>query len=213
VIRMQTAVWSVFLLGIASFGTMTGGGEAAESKRYVIEPSQANMEAISQALGVECAYCHPRSKADGTPDYEGPSARKEIAIYMKQHFVDSLRTQSGGYVGCVDCHQGAARIVPRDPEGVPKSDLAEHQPFDEITHRMRRIAEDLGVECDACHRMRDDGRLDAAAQTPEKVAAKYMMDHFPGTLQTHNRKKVTCRTCHQEQMTFLPGRQPQEISH
>lgn len=179
-------------------------GEPATVKRYDLEPSQANMEAISRALGVECSYCHPARKPDGTPDYEAPSVRKAISVYMKRHFVDRLRTVTGGVVGCVDCHQGKARFVPRDAAQVPASTLSTRLPRDVITREMRRISDDLGVECDACHRMRDDGRLNASVQTSEKVAAKFMMDHFPGRFVSANRKAITCATCHGGRQTFLP---------
>ena len=126
---------------------------------------------------------------------------------MKRHFVDSLRTATGDWVGCVDCHQGSPRFIPRSVEGVPESDLSSHVPRDQITSEMRQISKELGVDCDACHRMRDDGRLHASVQTPEKVAGKFMMDHFAPGLRKFNRKPVTCETCHRGRFTFLP-RQP-----
>lgn len=181
-----------------------GGNEEGAHRRYDIEPSQSNMEALSDALGVQCAYCHPTMTPDGKVDYERPSERKAISVYMKRHFVDSLRTPDGGFVGCVDCHRGRAKIIPRDTEGVPESGLASTVDPDEIVMRMRRISENLGVQCDACHQMRDDGRLNAALQTPRKVAAKYMMDHFPGEFQAHNRTELTCVACHAGRLTFLP---------
>lgn len=60
------------------------------------------MAAFTQALGVECDYCH-------TGDFDEETPRKQIARYMMTEFSAKLVKNDGAAVDCNSCHQGHAR--------------------------------------------------------------------------------------------------------
>jgi len=77
------------------------------------------MTAFTQALGVECNYCHTSKFDEATP-------RIQIARFMITEFSQGLAKTDGGAVGCNDCHQGHARPLsvlpfPKRPERKPET--------------------------------------------------------------------------------------------
>jgi len=66
------------------------------------------MQGFTQALGVNCAYCHKENFGEETP-------RKQIARFMMTEFSRGLTKKDGSAVGCNDCHQGQARPLTRLP--------------------------------------------------------------------------------------------------
>jgi len=176
----------------------------AHDAEHVLDTSKENMQRIAKSLGVKCAHCHIEKTADGKPDFSAPSGNKKTAIFMKIHFVDSLRTAKGEALTCEGCHQGAARFLPRDIADAKPSTLSEHMPRRDIFKKMKQIEQDLGVTCDFCHVRNEDGRLTPEQPTKHKLMAKYMMDHFTAGLQAPDGSAVTCKTCHQGSAEFLP---------
>lgn len=60
------------------------------------------MVTFTQALGVDCDYCH-------TGDFDEETPRKQIARYMMIEFSAKLVKNDGAVVNCNSCHQGHAR--------------------------------------------------------------------------------------------------------
>ena len=177
---------------------------AAHEGDHILDTSEENMKMIAKSLGVQCTHCHVEKTADGKPHFSAPSKGKETAIYMKVHFVDSLRTVKGELLSCEGCHQGSTRFLPREVEKAKTSTLSEHMEMRDIFQKMKQIEEDLGVTCDFCHLRNEEDRLTPEQPTKHKIMAKYMMDNFTAGLQTMDGKPVTCNTCHQGQAEFLP---------
>ena len=176
----------------------------AHDEEHVLDTSKENMQQIAKSLGVKCTHCHIEKTVEGKPDFSAPSGNKKTAIFMKVHFVDSLRTAKGEALTCEGCHQGVAGFLPRDMENAKPSTLSEHMPRREIFQKMKQIEQDLGVTCDFCHVRNEEGRLTPEQPTKHKLMAKYMMDHFTAGLQTLDGSAVTCMTCHQGSAEFLP---------
>ncbi len=177
----------------------------AHSERgHVLDTSDENMERIAKSLGVRCTHCHVARRPDGKPDFEAPSLFKQTAVHMKVHFVDGLKTAEGKVLDCMFCHQGRARFIPRDLNDARPSNLSERLPRREISQKMKAIEKALGVNCDFCHIRREDGRLAPEQPTKHKLMAKYMMEHYEGSLLTSDGSPATCATCHMGESEFLP---------
>lgn len=69
----------------------------------------ANMQAISQALGVTCNYCHTAQPGSGQPEPKKDIARAMMA--MTRDINDKIQEAAGKTatrVECVTCHRGVA---------------------------------------------------------------------------------------------------------
>lgn len=97
---------SVIIGGMIRVLAILGTMSAALSQAQV-----ANMQAISQALGVSCEYCH------SAPQGKGPEPKKEIAramLAMTSDLNAKIAAATGKtakeaiQVECVTCHRGAA---------------------------------------------------------------------------------------------------------
>lgn len=178
---------------------------AHEGKEHILDTSKEGMEAIADALGVKCSYCHPSKKADGKRDFEAPSEMKEVAIFMKKNMVDKFVDKEGKPIDCKFCHQGSAKFLVRDTSAAKPSRLA-GMPRTEIVDLMKTMQRALGVSsCDHCHARGRDGRLDHTIPTVNNVVSRQMMDHMTEPLlQIRNGKPATCESCHHSKVTFLP---------
>ena len=185
----------VALLGLFMVSGVAFGDEGGT---HVLDTSREGMKAISDALGVKCAHCHPTKTEEGKRDHKAPSFLKDKALYMKHHYVDGLVTKKGEQINCAFCHQGRAQFIVRDTTKAKPSQLA-GKSRGEIVAMMKEMQKALGVKtCDYCHVRGRDGRLDSVAPTPNKVIARMMMDRFTDQLlDIKNGKPVTCHTCHQ----------------
>jgi len=170
---------------------------AHEDKEHVLDTSREGMKVIADALGVKCRHCHPTKKEDGKRDHEAPSLLKETALHMKHHYVDGLVTKEGKNIDCAFCHNGKAQFVERDTSAAKPSKLA-GMSRGEIVAMMKEMQKALGVKsCDYCHVRGRDGRLNSVTPTPNKVAARMMMDYFTDQLlDIRTGKPVTCQACH-----------------
>ena len=189
---------------LIAIGMGVSAAAAHADRSHVLDTSEENMKRISRSLGVRCTHCHTARRPDGKPDFEAPSLFKQTAIHMKVHFVDGLNTAEGKTLDCMFCHQGKARFIPRDLEDARPSNLSELLPRREIFRKMKAIEKALGVNCEFCHVRREDGRLAPEQPTKHKLMAKYMMDHYEGSLITSEGVPATCATCHVGEAEFLP---------
>src|SRR5689334_3439747 len=71
-----------------------------------------NMQAIAQALGVTCEYCHTASAGSGQPEPKKDIARAMIA--MTRDLNEKIQAATGKPAGeaarvtCMTCHRGVA---------------------------------------------------------------------------------------------------------
>lgn len=189
---------SVLVLSVAS---------AQGNEMQGLDTSKEGMKAISKALGVKCAYCHPTKKADGKRDFAAPSEMKAVAMFMQEHMVNKFVKQDGEPIDCAFCHQGKAKFMVRDTSQAKPSRLA-GMARTEIVNLMKGMQRGLGVgSCDHCHARGRDGRLDHSIPTENNVITRQMMDHFTDQLlQLKNGKPASCESCHAGKTTFLPPR-------
>jgi tetratricopeptide (TPR) repeat protein len=80
----------------------------------------ANMQAIAQALGVSCEYCHVAERGSNTPEPKKDIARAMLAmtrdVNSKIQAATGLPANQAVQVQCVTCHRGVP--IPR-----PLSDI------------------------------------------------------------------------------------------
>lgn len=178
---------------------------AHSDKVHVLDTSKEGMKAIANALGVECAYCHPSKKADGKRDFEAPSEMKSISLFMKKNMVDKFVQKDGKPIDCAFCHQGKARFIVRDTLQAKPTRLSGMSRTD-IVNLMKSMQRGLGVSsCDYCHDRGRDGRLDHSIPTENNVITRQMMDHFTDRLlQLKNGKPATCESCHGGKAIMIP---------
>jgi len=183
----------------------SSGAFAHEGEEHILDTSREGMEAIADALGVKCSYCHPTKNADGKRDFKAPSEMKDVALFMKKHMVDKYVKKDGSPIDCAFCHKGKARFLVRDTSEAKAPRLAGMQRT-EIVNLMKGMQRALGVSsCDHCHARGRDGRLDHSIPTENNVVSRQMMDDFTDhLLQLKNGKPATCESCHHSKTTFIP---------
>ncbi|MBV8732858.1 MAG: photosynthetic reaction center cytochrome c subunit [Acidobacteriia bacterium] len=85
----------------------------------------ANMQTISQALGVNCEYCHSAPRGSGQPEPKKEIARAMMA--MTREINAKVQAASGGTnatgVECVTCHRGVA--IPRQLDDILNATIRE----------------------------------------------------------------------------------------
>jgi tetratricopeptide (TPR) repeat protein len=84
----------------------------------------ATMQAIAQALGVTCNYCHSAEPGSGQPEPKKDTARQMMA--MTREINARVRQAAGGAateVQCVTCHRGVP--IPRQLPDILARTLAE----------------------------------------------------------------------------------------
>jgi tetratricopeptide (TPR) repeat protein len=71
-----------------------------------------NMQAIAQALGVSCDYCHSAARGSGAPEPKKDIARQMIAMTRELNArVQQATGNASAKVECVTCHHGVP--IPR----------------------------------------------------------------------------------------------------
>jgi len=87
---------------------------------------QFDMQAIAQALGVQCEYCHSAERGSGLPEPKKDIARQMMA--MTREINTRVQTATGkaakeaAAVECATCHRGVA--IPRPLIGILRDTLA-----------------------------------------------------------------------------------------
>lgn len=71
------------------------------------------MGGVVHSLGVECEYCHVKD------DYPAMTHRKQVANWMAQELIPSIRAKTGEEVWCKDCHHNGTKGTPK-PLGKPR---------------------------------------------------------------------------------------------
>ncbi|HLH44701.1 MAG TPA: photosynthetic reaction center cytochrome c subunit family protein [Bryobacteraceae bacterium] len=86
---------------------------AAAANAQINGPDGAlNMQAIAQALGVSCDYCHTAGRGSGAPEPKKDVARQMIAMTRDINArVQQATGNASARVDCVTCHRGVP--IPR----------------------------------------------------------------------------------------------------
>ena len=181
------------------------------------------MRGFTQALGVQCTYCHVQGDFSSDANPKKDVARKMIA--MVRQIDSNFPSASGAYpagdheVDCITCHRGSAKPetkAPKEffnhaeslgfkpPPPTPGVNL-KVLPADTRVHGDGSIMHDfrdaLMVDCAYCHGGGKGFEVDA---NPRKEIARNMIKmvrqinaNFPGTgVYPVGNQAVTCYTCH-----------------
>ena len=105
---MKTTFIAIFLCTAAPFAA----GQAAQGKAAQPLP---NMQAIAEALGVTCEYCHSAARGSGDPEPRKDIARQMLAMTRELNArVEAATAKPTGQavrVDCITCHRGVP--IPR----------------------------------------------------------------------------------------------------
>ena len=182
------------------------------------------MQSFTQALGVQCAYCHVAGDFSSDANPRKETARKMIAMVRQidASFLSSQGVYPEGYheVDCSTCHRGSAKPPITAPEAFFNLEEATGPPVqrpstlgtnlkvlpaDAKVHGdgsiMHEFRDALGVDCGYCHG--GSGTL-ASDANPRKDTARDMVRlvrkinaNFAGTgPYPSGTQVVTCYTCH-----------------
>ncbi|MGB8264855.1 MAG: photosynthetic reaction center cytochrome c subunit family protein [Candidatus Velthaea sp.] len=175
-------------------------------KKYDYAGLVGQMAYFTQALGVQCTYCH------NVKNYAYDTPTKLLARNMLQATVainDSWVTPDKsvvptqavtGAVGCATCHRGSPRIDVHF-NIVPVQYVQYHykttKQLGYVYNAMYGVARSLGVNCLFCHNTADFITLRYYPTNKLALRMFYMVDqinhhYFPPSV-----KAVTCYTCHQ----------------
>lgn len=163
------------------------------------------MEKYTEALGVECTYCH----VDG--DEEKWTRNKMVAKYMQTEYVDKITVDQKGKkekISCNYCHKGKAKTIDRTPPankgggGYGPGGGGGGPNANKMWQVMQMFTKGLSANCNYCHESMnwngDNGR---------KKTTRTMYKDYCKNLYKSDGKVVTCADCHKGKPTFLPTKQ------
>jgi hypothetical protein len=160
---------------------------------------QAQMQAWSKALGVECTHCHVVGRwADRSKpvfDFAGRMSRMVTALN------DGAMKELGG-VTCWTCHRGRpipARLPRTAWERLRADHASEFERRPDLAITMSVYAASLGVECAHCHEA--DRSLDT--KPPKAMVARMLpvFEEIPKHFDLSRTPITQCYMCHQGKTT------------
>ncbi len=175
-------------------------------KQYSYVQLIGQMTYYTQALGVQCSYCH------NTGNFAYDTATKKIARTMqimssgvqRDWVIPAKRDYPNyavsGAVGCVTCHRGQAHMGVHwnvVPVQYLNSTNKSTKQAGYVVNSMYSAARSLGVNCLFCHNSADFVSLQY--YPTNKIAHRMwaMVDDINHKYLPPNIKAVTCYTCHQ----------------
>lgn len=181
------------------------------------------MRTFTQALGVQCTYCHVQGDFASDSNPKKDVARKMIGIVRQidSNFAGSAGDYPAGNheVDCNTCHRGSTKpetkaakqffnynesLGQKPPPPTPAVSLKVLPPDTQVHGAgslMERFRDELGVDCGYCH---GGGKGFESDHNPRKTVARDMIRmvrqinaNFPGTgVYPVGNQAVTCFTCH-----------------
>jgi len=148
------------------------------------------MRSWSEALGVECNFCHVRP-------FEADTPRKAVARLMQREYVAGMKHKDGRALSCQDCHRGQPNFLRTRPfagalgEKLPSIRVLTGMQRANLRQVMAGFAESLGVKCAYCH------ATDFEEETPRKQVARFMIQEFTRQLTKQDGSAIGCADCHQ----------------
>ncbi|GAC1303136.1 MAG: hypothetical protein NVSMB19_12930 [Vulcanimicrobiaceae bacterium] len=175
-------------------------------KQYSYAQLIGQMTYYTQALGVQCSYCH------NVGNFAYDTATKRIARTMQimsngvQHdWVEPAKRDYPNYavsgaVGCITCHRGQPHMAVKwnvVPVQYLNSTNKSTKQVGYVVNSMYSAAKSLGVNCLFCHNSADFVSLQY--YPTNKIAHRMwaMIDDINHKYLPANVKAVTCYTCHQ----------------
>jgi hypothetical protein len=175
-------------------------------KHYSYVQLIGQMTYYTQALGVQCSYCH------NVNNFAYDTATKRISRTMQimssgvQHaWVEPAKRDYPNYavtgaVGCVTCHRGQPHMAVKwnvVPVQYLNSTNKSTRQVGYVVNSMYSAAKSLGVNCLFCHNSADFVSLQY--YPTNKIAHRMwaMVDDINHKYLPANIKAVTCYTCHQ----------------
>jgi len=160
---------------------------------------------FTQALGVQCEYCH------NTNNYAYDTPTKKIArtmilmvgkintVWIDKVHRDYPRFAVKGAVGCATCHRGAPlhdvewNIVPVQYLDWPAKSTRQ---AGYVVNSMYSVAKSLGVNCLFCHNTADFVTLQYYPTNRIAHRMWQMVDAINHQYTPSNIEAITCFTCH-----------------
>ena len=228
--KMTKALAIAALISVTAFAQQPpaapGAARPAPKNLTVLAPDtdiRFVMQSFTQALGVQCTYCHVQGDFASDANPKKDIARKMIAMVRQSDtfFASSTGVYPAGYheVDCGTCHRGTTKPeikAPREhlnraeslgrraPPPTPGVNLKVLLP-DTRVHGDGSVMHDfkdaLTVDCGYCH---GGGKGFQVDENPRKEIARKMITmvrqlntNFPGTgVFPVGTQAVTCYTCH-----------------
>ena len=147
------------------------------------------MQSWSEALGVECNFCHVRP-------FEADTPRKVVARLMQREYVEGMKHRDGRALSCQDCHQGQPNFLRTRPfagalgEKLPDIRVLTGMQRANLRQVMVKFTESLGVKCAYCH------ATDFEEETPRKQITRFMITEFARRLTKQDGSALSCADCH-----------------
>jgi len=174
-------------------------------KSYDYAGVVGQMAYFTQALGVECQYCHVLSNlAYDTPTKRIARTMIIMVARIQSEHIDSIHKQFpnfavNGAVGCETCHRGAPlhpvqyNIVPVQYLDWPAKS-SRQEGF--VVNSMYSVSKSLGVNCLFCHNTADFVTLQYYPTNQIAHRMWKMVDDINHKYLPPNIEAVTCYTCH-----------------
>jgi hypothetical protein len=164
------------------------------------------MNYYTQALGVECQYCHVLTNfAYDTPTKRIARRMQLMSSNVNNSWVDPVKHDYPNYavtgsVGCITCHRGKP-VNPVTYNVVPVQFLTyNHKTTKQAgyaVNSMYGVARSLGVNCLFCHNTADFISLQYYPTNKIALRMWAMVDDINHKYLPANIPAVTCYSCHQ----------------
>lgn len=175
-------------------------------KGYTYATLLGQMAAYTQALGVQCTYCHNVTNyAYDTPTKKIARTMQIMANGVQTNWIEPVKKAYPNYavtgaVGCATCHRGQANIGVHY-NVVPVQYLLYHNKSTKqagyVVNSMYSAAKSLGVNCLFCHNTADFVTLQYYPTNQIAQRMWHMVDEINHKYLPADIKAVTCYTCHQ----------------
>ncbi len=164
------------------------------------------MAYYTQALGVQCTYCHNVSNyAYDTPTKKIARTMQIMSNGVTHDYIDPVKKDFPNYavtgaVGCVTCHRGKPNMQVQW-NIVPVQYLSYRYKSTKmagyVVNSMYSVAKSLGTNCLFCHNSADFVTLQYYPTNKIAYRMWHMVDDINHKYLPANIKAVTCYTCHQ----------------
>lgn len=228
VVRLKTTAMLIplVLFSVALYGQQAAAARPPAKNLKLLAPDTDiafTMRTFTQALGVQCVYCHVQGDFASDTNPKKDVARKMIAMVRQidASFPSSTGIFPAGYheVDCSTCHRGSVKPETKavkeffnrneslgipTPPPTPGVNLRVLSPDTQVHGEgsiMHAFRDALNVDCGYCH---GAGQPFEADVNPRKDIARKMIllvrqvnTNFPGTgFYPVGTQMVTCYTCH-----------------
>jgi hypothetical protein len=108
------------------------------------------MANVATELGVRCEYCHVQI-GDNKFDFPAMTPKKEVANWMYQHLMQSVRRKDGSRFSCSSCHRDDAGKPVAKVLGNPRDEVRANEWMTLVMTTKFRAANGDPLKCRSCH--------------------------------------------------------------